>query len=507
MSRQQRLVLVVSILASFVSFLDGSIVNVALPAIQRELGGGLAAQQWIVDGYLLTLGSFILIAGSLSDLLGRKRILTLGLVGFGIASLLCAVAPNSGTLIIFRALQGVAGALLVPSSLAMIISTFSGPAQGKAVGTWTAWTGISFLIGPLLGGFLVDAASWRWIFAINALPIAVTLYLLRSVKAGRETQKAKVDIMGALLCALGLGGTVYALIEQPHYGWGNPLIYVPLVAGLVILASFLVYENRVKQPMLPLSLFRNHNFSVGNVATLTIYAGLSASTFLIVLFLQEVGGYSAFRAGLSLLPVTILMFLLSPRFGGLAGRYGPRLFMGIGPLVAGTGFLLLLRLNPSFTHGSAAYPSLDYWTQLFPSIMVFGIGLSMTVAPLTSAILGDVPSDKAGVASAVNNAVSRVAGLVAIAAVGAIVAAQFGSSLSRSGLFEVPGNIKTLQQVPFRTSVPQSWEEGFEDRQALVAASDSAFHAGTTTVAGLLLVGGVVSLIGIRNPGHSQKTT
>jgi MFS family permease len=245
---------------------------------------------------------------------------------------------------------------------------------------------------------------------------------------------------------------------------------------------------------------------MGNVATLTIYAGLTASTFLLVLFLQQVGGYSALLAGLSLLPVTIIMFLLSPRFGALAGRYGPRLFMGVGPLIGATGFLLMLGLNPQFTHGSSAYPSFNYWSQLFPAIIVFGIGLSVTVAPLTAAILGDVPAEKAGVASAVNNAVARVAGLVAVAAVGAIVAAQFGASLSRSGLFEISGQIKTLQQVPFRTSVPKPWEEGFEDRQALVAASDSAFHAGIATVSGLLIVGGVVSLAGIRNPALAPKS-
>ena len=297
MSKSQRLVLVVSILAAFVAFLDGAIVNVALPAIQRDLGGGLATQQWVVDAYLLTLGSLILIAGSLSDLLGRRKILSIGLWGFGIASLLCAVAPNATLLILFRALQGIAGALLVPSSLALIIATFSGPAQGKAIGTWTAWTGISFILGPLVGGFLVDQASWRWIFAINVLPIAVTLYLLKGVKIKRdETTKTPIDYVGTLLTAVGLGSTVFALIEQQHYGWSSPLIYLPLIIGLALLAIFLAYENRTAHPMLPLSLFKNHNFSVGNVATLSVYAGLTASFFLLVVFLQQVAGYSALAA-------------------------------------------------------------------------------------------------------------------------------------------------------------------------------------------------------------------
>lgn len=483
--------LVVSILASFVAFLDGAIVNVALPAIQHELGGGLSAQQWVVDGYLLTLGSFILIAGSLSDLLGRKRILTLGLLGFGIASLLCAVAPNSATLIVFRALQGIAGALLVPSSLAIIISTFSGPAQGKAVGTWTAWTGISFLIGPLLGGFLVDAASWRWIFAINVLPIVVTLYLLRGVKVSKETQKARVDIVGALLCALGLGGTVYALIEQPHYGWGSPLIYVPLVTGILLLVAFLAYENKLSKPMLPLSLFRNHNFSVGNVATLGIYAGLSIATFLIVLFLQQVSHYSALASGLALLPVTLIMFILSPRFGALSGRYGPRFFMGFGPLIAGGGFLLMLRMTAH----------VNYFDQLFPAILLFGVGLSITVAPLTAAILGDVPQAQAGIASAVNNAIARIAGLVAIAAVGAVVAIQFGNSLQSSMAGHVPaGTLEKAKQTSLITTPPAPYQHDAVFKQAMTNASVSAYRLGIEVTAGLVIAGGVVSLIGIKNP-------
>ena len=498
MSKQQRLVLVVSILASFVAFLDGAIVNVALPAIQRELGGGLAAQQWIVDAYLLTLGSLILIAGSLSDILGRKKILTLGLWGFGIASLLCAVAPSSGLLIVFRALQGIAGALLVPSSLALIISTFSGPAQGKAIGSWTAWTGISFILGPLVGGVLVDQASWRWIFAINVLPIAITLYLLSKVKAAKDTQSgASVDFVGALLCALGLGGSVYALIEQQHYGWGNPHIYISLIAGVALLAGFLLYEKRTKNPMLPLSLFRNHNFSVGNIATLSVYAGLTASFFLLVVFLQQVSGYSALAAGVAGVPVTLILFLLSPKTGGLAGKYGPRLFMGFGPIIASVGFLLMLRLGAH----------VNYWSQLFLPIVIFGMGLAITVAPLTSAILGDVPQDKAGIASAVNNAVARVAGLLAVAAVGAVVAAQFASVVNQKmSSTSVPANTITVaKQVTLQTTPPKPYQSDPAFQKALSDASVSAFHAGVLTIAGLLMAGGVISLVGIRNPARGQS--
>ncbi|HEX4774534.1 MAG TPA: MFS transporter [Candidatus Saccharimonadales bacterium] len=493
MTKQQRLVLTVAILGSFVAFLDSAIVNVALPAIQRDLGGGLAAQQWIVDAYLLTLGSLILIAGSLSDLLGRKRILTLGLLGFGVASLLCAVAPNSTSLIIFRALQGIAGALLVPSSLAMIISAFSGPAQGKAIGSWTAWTGISFILGPLVGGILVDSASWRWIFAINLLPIAVTLFLMRNIEVVKdEGHKTPVDYFGSLLCAVGLAGPVFALIEQPHYGWGSPLIYLPLVLGFALLAGFLMYERRAEHPMLPLSLFKNHNFSVGNIATLSIYAGLSASTFILIVFLQQVAGYSALAAGFAGVPITLIMFVLSPRMGALAGKYGPRLFMGIGPIIGAIGFALMLRVTADT----------NYWTQVFPGIVVFGIGLSITVAPLTAAILGDVPKNQAGIASAVNNAVARIAGLLAVAAVGAVIAAQFSHTVDQkmANSNVSSSSVNTAKQVSLETTPPAPYQHNQAFKNVLTNASVSAFHAGLITVVGLLGAGGVISLIGIRNP-------
>jgi EmrB/QacA subfamily drug resistance transporter len=453
MSRQKRLVLVISILASFVAFLDGSVVNVALPAIKHSLGGGLVTQQWVVDAYLITLGALILLAGSLSDLFGRKRILTFGLIGFATASILCAIAPSSGFLIVARGLQGVAGALLVPSSLALIISTFSGEEQGKAIGTWTAWTGISFIIGPLLGGFLVDVYSWRLIFAINIVPIVICLWLLTFLKQLEQTKHVKVDAVGAVLCSLGLSAFVFGLIEQPHYGWHNLIILGPLIGGVLLLTSFIWFEKRTKEAMLPLSLFRIQNFRIGNIATVAIYGGLSIATFLIVIFLQEVSKYSAFNAGLALLPVTIIMFLLSPRFGALAGKYGPRLFMAIGPMLAGVGFLLMLRV----------VAHVNYWSQLFPGVIVFAVGLSMTVAPLTSAVLGDIDKQHAGIASAVNNAVSRMAGLITIALVGVIV----GTKISLHG-----------------------------------------FHRAITVTAMMMILGGIVSAIGIRNHTHPfNKTT
>lgn len=448
MTKQQRLVLIISIMASFVAFLDGSVINVALPAITRELGGGLAAQQWVVDAYLITLGAFILVAGSLSDLFGRIKVLFAGLVGFAVTSLLCAIAPTDIFLIISRALQGVAGALLVPSSLALIISTFSGVAQGKAIGTWTAWTGIAFIIGPLLGGMLVDYSSWRFVFAINILPIAVILGLMRSLPQSETVRKdGHIDSLGAMLCAVGLGGTVYALIELPHYEWTNPNIYVSLILGVGALFYFFWHERRTSHPMLPLGLFSVRNFSIGNLATTAVYAGLSIATFLIAVFVQQVGGYSAVEAGLALLPISIIMFLLSPRFGALAGTYGPRFFMAAGPIIGGVGFLMMLGVDESAA----------YWQQLFPGILIFGIGLSATVAPLTSAILGSIQTDQAGIASAVNNAIARIAGLIAIAGVGILT----GSVLDVAG-----------------------------------------FHRGLLMTAFLLILGGVISAVGIRNPSQ-----
>lgn len=488
--RHLRLVLVAAILASFVSFLDSSVVNVALPAIRRDLGGGLAAQQWVVDAYLLSLGSLILVAGSLSDLYGRKKILTAGLVGFLIASLGCAVAPNVGFLIAARFVQGVAGAMLVPSSLALIMSNFRGDAEGRAIGTWTAWTGISGVFGPVLGGVLVDAASWRWVFAINVLPIAVTLVLLALLEPEEHRPHGRVDWRGAILCALGLGGPVFALIEQPTRGWSDPVIWGPLAGGLVLLAAFLVWEWRCPHPMVPLALFRNRVFSVGNVATFAIYAGLSGVTFVVVVFLQQVAGWSALGAGLAFLPVTIVMFALSSRVGALASRIGPRLFMGFGPLIGAAGFLLLLRMG--------AHP--NYWTDLLPPVLLFSIGLALTVAPLTAAILGDVPPQESGIASAVNNAVARVAGLIAVAFVGAVVAAAFTTSLTtrvdqRGGTGAERAAAQSAS--PMVTSPPPAFEHNARFREDLVAAGVDGFHAAVVTVVVLLGAGGTISLLGI----------
>jgi EmrB/QacA subfamily drug resistance transporter len=480
----KRIALTASILGSGVVFLDSTIVNVALPAIRDSLHGGLAEQQWVVEAYLLTLSSLLLIGGSLGDLLGRRRVFTAGLIWFGVCSVLCAVAPSNGALIAGRALQGVGGALLVPSTLALIMDTFPENERSKAIGTWTAFTGVATVIGPLGGGALVQAASWRWIFALNILPVMVTIALVTRLPYDRRAP-GHIDVIGAALCALGLGGPVFALIEQPTYGWIDGRVLAPLLIGIALLAAFIWWEGRSPQPMMPLHLFAVRNFAVGNLTTLTLYGGLGVATFFLVLFLQQVSGYTPIEAGLSLLPLTFLMFLLSRRFGALADRFGPHLFMAAGPVVAGLGLLLLIR-----THANA-----DYLTEILPAVLVFGLGLSATVAPLTATVLSSVEPGHSGLASGVNNAVARIAGLLAIAALGAIVAGVFTARLRSDG-------VRLPSQPALVTSVPRSVPPDQRARVhgALVDASVHAFRIGMEVGGGLAVLGGVLALVGIENP-------
>jgi EmrB/QacA subfamily drug resistance transporter len=486
-ARAKRLTLVACILGSAIVFIDQSVVNVALPALRRELHASLAGQQWVVEGYLIFLGSLVLVGGSLGDLLGRRRVFAVGVAAFGAASVLCAAAPSIPFLVAVRCVQGMAGALLVPSTLAIVTATFEGPERGAAIGSWTAWTSGAIAIGPPLGGLLVDAVSWRLIFAINVPVVLATLWLIRRAVPRLEGHAGHhVDLPGGVLCALGLGGPVFALIEQQSRGWSDPLVLTALVGGLATLALFGLYEARgTRDPMLPLELFGSRNFAVGNAATLAVYAGLGAATFFVAVFLQQVAGYDALEAGLALLPITLVMVALSRRWGALAERVGPRLLMGLGPIVAGAGFLLYLRLDERG----------DYLSQVLPAALVFGLGLSMTVAPLTATVLGAVGEARAGVASGVNNAVARVAGLLAIAAVGAVVAAQFDASLGNRGGGPGARSHALVVQAP----------RGSALRRAEQQASVSAFHAGMGVCALLVIAGGVLSLIGIENPRRRPR--
>ena len=421
MSRSERAVLAVAVLASFVSFLDGTIINVALPAISKELGGGLGTQQWVVDSYLITLGALILVAGSVSDAFGRLLVMRIGLIGFGLTSVAIALAPDPLFLIIARALQGAAAAFLVPSSLALITSTFRGASQARAIGIWTSLTTAAMLVGPLLGGALVDLASWRWAFLINVVPIAITLWLIpRTGVRDVRSPDASIDWISATFCTLGLGGTVFALIEQPNLGWTHPAVWGSLAAGLVLLTAFVLRQRTSHAPVVPPELFRVRNFSAGNIATLFIYAALSLNMFVVAIFLQQTAGFSATAAGLASLPSTIVMVLLSPRIGAYVGRFGPRIFMTAGPLIMAASCLLLLTVSADFS----------YWWQMLPSMILFGFGLALTVSPLTSTILGSIDSSHAGSASAVNNAVARIAGLIAIAGLALIA----GGGIDLDGL-------------------------------------------------------------------------
>jgi EmrB/QacA subfamily drug resistance transporter len=448
-STRKRIILVACILGSTVVFVDSTVVNVALPAIQRDLGGGLALQQWVVDAYLLTLGSLILVGGSLGDIFGGKRVFEIGVATFGVTSILCAVALNGNELIVARGLQGITGALLTPAALATITANFSGEERGAAIGTWTAWTGISFVIGPLVGGWLVSVASWRSIFAVNIPFVIATLALVWISVPGRDMsrKRVRVDVIGGLLCMLGLAGPVFALIESPRRGFSDPLILVTALGGIAFLAAFVIWELHHPDPMLPLRLFRLRNFTFANVETFAVYAALSTLTFFLVIFLQQLAGYSPFRSGLATVPITVVMFVLSPRVGRLSMRIGPRFFMGIGPLVCAASLVWMRELSPGF----------DYWTELLPQLLVFSVGLSLIVAPLTSTVLADAGERDAGIASGVNNAIARVAGLLGIAIVGAAIAGS-GNHL------DVPG---------YRLSM--------------------------AITAGLIAVGGLIGLAGITN--------
>jgi EmrB/QacA subfamily drug resistance transporter len=496
---QKRLVLVAAILGTTVVTVDSTVVNIALPAIADDLGGGLAGQQWTSNAYLVTLSSLLLIGGSLGDLFGERRVFGLGVTLFGVTSLICALAPTIELLVVGRALQGVSGALLTPAALAVIVGAFPPEERGKAVGAWTAWGGIGTVLGPVVGGQLVDAASWRWIFAINIPIVLLTLLLVvRAVPESRERDPdAKVDVVGATLCAVGLAAMTFGLIEQPVRGWGDPAVFVSLVGGALLFASFLTWEARSSHPMLPLGLFKRRNFALGNFETFSMYGGLGLLFFFLILFLQQVAGYNALEAGSASIPVTIVMFLLSTRFGALADKHGPRFFMGVGPLVGAVGLAWFLRLDAD----------VDYVTDLLPGLLVFALGLSMTVAPLTATVLADADEHNAGIASGVNNAIARVASLVAIAAVGAVVAAAFGSALrdelgSRVDRPDVAAAVTEAEKQPLAdVAVPDAPPRVQREVSAAAEnASVDAFHIGIGIATVLVALGGILGLLGIVNP-------
>ncbi|WP_275451068.1 MFS transporter [Arthrobacter sp. Br18] len=407
-----RWILLASVLGSGLAGIDATVVNVALPTIGTELGADFAGLQWIVTGYTLTLASFILLGGSLGDRFGRRRVFLVGVVWFAAASLMCGLAPTMDILIGARALQGVGGALLTPGSLAMIQASFASEDRAKAIGAWSGLGGVATAVGPFLGGWLVESVSWRWIFLINVpLAVVVVLIALRHVPETRgEAATGRLDLGGAVLGAAALAGVTYALIEAPARGIGSLPVLGSGLAGIAAAGAFLAVERHTAHPMLPPGIFAARQFAAANAVTFLVYAAFGGIFFLLVVHLQVVAGFSPLAAGTALLPVTVLMLLLSPRAGVLGTRVGPKLPMSLGPVICAAALLLMLRIGVGAS----------YLTDVLPAVLILGLGLSLLVAPLTSTALSAVPDRQAGLASGVNNAVARAAGLLAVAVLPAL---------------------------------------------------------------------------------------
>ena len=502
--RRKRFTIIATILGSTIVFLDATVVNVALPAISDDLNAGLADQQWVVEAYALATVSLLLVGGALGDQFGRRRIFTIGLIGFGATSILCAVAPSSVFLIGARALQGLTGALLVPGSLAIIAATFEGADRGKAVGTWTAWTGIATVIGPAGGGALVEAISWRAIFWVNIPLVIFTVWLARAHVAESLDPEADraIDWLGILMSAAGLGGIVFGFIEQPVEGWGSPVVLIPLIGGALLFASFLLWESRYRHSMLDLGLFRIRNFAVTNLETLIVYSGLIGALFFVTLFLQQTAGYTPLEAGFATTPVSLILFGLSPVFGRIATGTGPRVPMCVGPIVGGTGLMLFTRVDSNAS----------YVAEVLPAVIVFGLGLSATVAPLTATALNSVAENRVGVASGINNAVSRIAGVLAIAIFGALIAGKFGSTvdgrvadagLSAQANQAISKAKDNPLQPPSTNGLPST--QATEVRSATEAGAEDGFHLAMMAAGTLMIVGGVIAGIGLRNPSREEE--
>jgi EmrB/QacA subfamily drug resistance transporter len=404
-----RWVLAATALGSGMAFLDGTVVNVALPAMGEDLNADMAGLQWIVNGYMLMLAALVLLSGSLGDRLGRRRTFLTGVIWFAVASALCAVAPTLDVMIAGRVLQGIGAALLTPGSLAILQTSFQRSDRAKAIGTWSGLTSVAAAVGPFVGGSLVDSGSWRLIFLLNVpLALATVLVTLRHVPETRDEEATgKLDVNGAILATVGLGGLTFGLIRAGDAGFSDPGVLTSLVIGVLALAAFVEVERRSSHPMLPPGIFSNIRFTGSNLVTVAVYGGLGTATFLVVVYLQTVLGYSALQAGASLLPMTLLMLGLSGYAGGLSERIGARIPMTVGPLLMAAGFLLMLRIKP----GS------NYFTDVLPAVIVLGLGLVATVAPLTATVLSSVEDHHAGIASGVNNAVARSSQLMAVAAI------------------------------------------------------------------------------------------
>ena len=479
---QGKWILAATILGSSMVFIDGTVVNVALPALQTSLNANVIDVQWVVEAYALFLAALLLAGGSLGDHFGRKRIYIIGVVLFALASVWCGLAPNINHLIVARATQGVGGALLVPGSLAIISSSFKEEERGKAIGTWSGFTAITAAVGPVLGGWLIEHISWRAAFFINA-PLAVIALALvfLHVPESRDEDSRGLDWLGAALATISLGLIVFGLIESSRMGFSHPAIAGSLLAGIMLTVVFVLIEARKDNPMLPLTLFRSRNFSGANLLTLFLYTALSGALFFLPLNLIQVQGYPPTAAGAALLPFILIMFLLSRWSGGLIKRYGAKLPLMIGPLIVAAGFLLF------------ALPDVggSYWRTFFPAVVVLGLGMATSVAPLTTTVMSSVKENRAGIASGINNAVSRTAGLMAVAVFGLVMLQGFNSQLDkrlntiplapearekleeqrvRLAAAELPSNLDQTTKQELERAIDRSFVSGFR-RVALLSAA------------------------------------
>ncbi len=486
-------------------FIDGTVVNVALPVLQTQLQATVTDVQWIVESYALFLSALILVGGALGDRFGRRRVFACGVVLFALASAWCGLAPDVTHLILGRAAQGLGGALLTPGSLAIISASFSGAQRGRAIGTWSGFTAITTALGPVLGGWLIEAASWRWVFFLN-LPLAVIvlgIVFWRVPESRDETGATRVDVWGALLATLGLGALVYGLIEASNLGLSHPIVLSALGVGIAALVAFVRVEMRSPAPMIPLSLFRSRTFSGANLVTLLLYAALGGVLFFWPFNLIQVQGYSPLAAGSAFLPFILLMFLLSRWSGGLVGRYGARRPLTIGPSVAAAGLALL------------ALPGIggSYWTTFFPGIVVLGLGMAISVAPLTTTVMGAVAMHQAGIASGINNAVSRVAGLLAVALLSLVALATFNAGLNRRlAVLQIPPEVQQLladQRIKLAGAVvPAGLPEPMraELRWAIAQSFVDSFRLVILIAIGLALASAVVAWLMIEDRQSSQET-
>ena len=493
-----RWVLLATILGSSLAFIDGTAVNVALPALQKDLNANVASVQWIVEAYSLFLAALILIGGSLGDKFGRKRVFGIGVALFTLASMGCGLAQTVDQLIAMRAIQGIGGALLVPGSLAIISSTFSRAQRGRAIGLWSSYTAITASLGPVLGGWLVQNFSWRGIFFVN-VPIAViVLILLSFVPESRDqTFKGKLDWSGALLTTTGLGALVFGLISENDLGFWHPLVWGSLVLGIAALTVLPFSEQRAQSPLLPLELFRSRIFSGANLFTFLLYGGMGSFAFFLPFNLIQVQGYSALAAGMALLPLIIVMFLLSRWSGGLTDRYGPKLPLIIGPLFSAFGFALFL------------IPSIggNYWTTFFPATLTLGIGLAISIAPLTTTVMGAVESQHAGLASGINNAISRVAILISIAGLSIVVLVSFTFNLHHylaalhldmGTKAQIDGQLTRLAAINVPAGLSSSVQSSI--KFAIYEAFVDAFRASMSISIGLALLSSLTAWLMLRSP-------